>query len=328
MSEFALIEQFCLGIGREHPLTKLSVGDDAAIISVPNDKELAVSVDTMVEGVHFYAGTDAGQIAHKLCAVNLSDLASMGATPKWATLALTIPDYNHDWLMAFSKALDQTAKHYGVELIGGDTSRGSLTLSLNIMGLLPKGKALTRASAKVGDDVYVSNTVGDPALALRCIEGDVHIKGMNLEILREQLDRPTPQVELGKGLLNIASACIDVSDGLYGDLMHVANRSGVSIRLDVERLPVSSIYKQYMSLGGNYDLALAGGDDYQLAFSVKRDRRGEIQDLAESSNTKISKIGKVVEKGVVPVNLRFKGQPYQLNEANAYQHFGDQKVVS
>jgi len=323
MAEFSLIERFCLGIGTEHKMTRLGIGDDAAIVAVPDDMELAVSVDTLVEGVHFYPDTDPQHIAHKLFAVNLSDMAAMGARPKWATLSLTLPSNDEAWLTAFSKSLDHIAREYGVQLVGGDTSRGSLALSLNIMGLLPKGKALTRARARPGDDVYVSNSLGDAALALRCIDGKAKLKGMNLEQLRQALDMPEPQVALGRGLLNIANACIDLSDGLVGDLEHIANQSDVTIEIKVERVPLSSEYHQYLSLGGNLDLALSGGDDYQLAFTAVPDRRGEIRELAEQLDIPITKIGKVHKAGSEPIVLSNDGEPYRLGADVGYQHFSD-----
>ena len=326
MAEFSLIDRFCLDVGPNHSATKLSVGDDAAIVSIPSNKELAISVDTMVEGVHFYPGANAGDVAHKLLAVNLSDLAAMGASPKWATLAITLPSYDESWMQLFSDTLRQVAEKYSLQLIGGDTTQGSLTLSLQIMGLLDKGKGLTRSNARVGDDLYVSNTLGDAALALSCIEGQAHIKGMNLDVLRESLDRPVPQVELGKGLLNIADACIDVSDGLISDLGHIAAQSNVSFNIDVEKLPISSIYKQYLGLGGSHDLALNGGDDYQLAFTAKPDRRGEIDDLAKSLDIPISKIGKAIAACEEPIQLHLGDSVYRLSDEKerGYEHFTQQ----
>jgi len=321
LAEFSIIEKYCRDIGVEHNSTKLNIGDDAAIVAIPNDMELAISVDTMVEGVHFYADTSAAYIAHKLAAVNLSDMAAMGAKPKWATLALTLPEQDESWLAEFSSSLDAICKQHGVQLIGGDTSQGSLNLSLHIMGLLPKGKSLTRNNARVGNDVYVSNILGDAALALQCIEGNVEYRGQNLEVLHSALDRPQPQVSLGMGLLNIASSCIDLSDGLVADLTHLATLSEVSIELDVSRVPLSEEYQRYVSSGGNVDLALTGGDDYQLAFTVNPERRGELIALSEELGLRVSKIGHVIDAQSQRIILKDGEQPYELNQTSGYQHF-------
>lgn len=323
MAEFSIIEKYCRGIGVEHKSTKLNIGDDAAIVEIPNDMELAISVDTMVEGVHFYPDTDPAFIAHKLAAVNLSDMAAMGAKPKWATLTLTLPKQDEAWLAAFSTSLDAIAKQHGLQLVGGDTSQGPLNLSLQIMGLLPKGKALTRNNARVGNDVYVSNTLGDAALALQCIEGSIKYRGQNLEVLRNSLERPEPQVQLGLGLLNIARSCIDLSDGVVADLSHLAKLSEVSIELDVDRLPLSPEYQRYINCGGNIDLALSGGDDYQLAFTASPARRGELIELSKSIAVPITKIGSVVDAQNDVIVLMQSGQTYELQKKSGYEHFDE-----
>lgn len=323
MAEFSIIEKYCRDIGVQHKSTKLNIGDDAAIIAIPSDMELAISVDTMVEGVHFYSGTDPAFIAHKLAAVNLSDMAAMGAKPKWATLTLTLPNQDETWLATFSSSLDAISKQYDVQLIGGDTSQGPLNLSLQIMGLLPKGKALTRDNARVGNDVYVSSTLGDAALALQCIEGSIKYRGQDLDRLRNALERPEPQVQLGLGLLNIARSCIDLSDGLVADLSHLAKLSEVSIELDVERLPLSPEYQRYVTFGGNIDLALTGGDDYQLAFTATPARRGELIELSKSVGVPITKIGSVVDAQNEVIKLMQGGNTYQIKNQSGYEHFGE-----
>ena len=321
MQEFSLIERFCQNIGWRHSSTKIGVGDDAAVLQIPADMALAVSVDTMVEGVHFYPQANPAHLAHKLLAVNLSDMAAMGAQPKWATLALTLPTKDEVWLAAFSDALDKISKQYKVELIGGDTSQGPLVLSMQIMGLLPRGKVLTRGNARVGDDVYVSGTMGDAALALAGIQHRTKLSGLNLDQLRQALDRPTPQVELGTGLLNIANSCIDTSDGLVADLSHIATQSGVSIMLELERMPLSTGYKQYLKLGGDLEYAVSGGEDYQLAFTVFEDRRGEVIELARQLGIRLTKIGSVAHENEQPVMLQLNQKPYSLENNAGYQHF-------
>ena len=334
MAEFSIIDQFCTGIGSAHSATDIAVGDDAAVINIPNDMRMAISVDTMVAGVHFYPDAAPETIAHKLLAVNLSDMAAMGALPKWATMTLTAPDVDTDWLAAFSNSLDSLAKHYNVQLIGGDTTQGQLNLSMQIMGLLPKSKALTRNGAKIGDDVYVSNTIGDAALALRCLQLEKHVsekpienqkafKGLLKPNLLRFLEQPNPQLELGVQLLNVANSCIDVSDGLLADLSHIAQKSAVSIEIDVAKLPLSTVYQDYIAQGGNPDLALTGGDDYQLAFSAPIETRDAITRISGELNIPITRIGCVTKRNADDslLSLRSNGGAYQLSSNAGYQHF-------
>lgn len=321
MAEFSIIEEFCHGIGPAHVETKLGVGDDAAIVSIPTGMEMAVSVDTMVVDVHFYADASPESIAHKLLAVNLSDMAAMGAIPKWATLAVSIPNFDRAWLRAFSDSLKSVANHYGVQIIGGDTTQGPLNLSINIMGLLPKGKALCRHGARVGDDVYVSHVVGDAALGLLCVQDKLPLKLAYQEALIKALEQPVPRVELGKRLLTIASACLDVSDGLIGDLAHICERSAVSIELDVDRTPLSNAYQAYLQQGGSLDLALNGGDDYELAFTANGSQRNAIAVLAQELGIALTRIGCVTTKSDSNVSLFKNGQAFELSSAQGFEHF-------
>ena len=321
MAEFSIIERFCKNLGASHSETRLAVGDDAAVIAIPENMELAISADTMVEGVHFFADTDPALLAHKILAVNLSDMAAMGAEPKWATLALTLPDLNEQWIKQFSDSLNSLAGAYGVQIIGGDTTQGPLNLCINIMGLLPKSKSLTRANAKVGDHLYVSNHLGDTALALNCLDQGLQFKGMDLELLRKSLDTPIPQVDLGQNLLDIASACLDISDGLIADLGHIAKQSRVSFEIDIEQLPLSDQYRQYVCEGGNVDLALSGGDDYQLAFTVSPNSHEQINSLSEKLDTRLSRIGRVIDANDNAVSLFVDGKPYTLKNKSGYEHF-------
>lgn len=321
MAEFSIIEEFCHGIGPNHAETVLSVGDDAAIVSIPQGMELAISVDTMVADVHFYADADPASIAHKLFAVNLSDMAAMGAIPKWATLTLSIPSLDRIWLKSFSDSLKAIASDYQVQVIGGDTTQGPLNLSINIMGLLPKGKALCRKGACSGDDVYVSHSIGDAALGLLCIQGKLVLPDEHQQFLIKALERPEPRVKLGQSLLNVASACLDVSDGLIGDLTHICESSGVSIELDVDSIPISPAYQAYMDNDGHMDFALNGGDDYELAFTVSADRRHEIALLSKNLAIDLIRIGRVTKKKDVSVSLLSNGMPYKLSSSLSFEHF-------
>ncbi|MEM7361242.1 MAG: thiamine-phosphate kinase [Pseudomonadota bacterium] len=327
MTEFSLIERYCQGIGVTHSSTRLGVGDDAAILRVPDGMELVVSVDSMVEGVHFFPEVDAAKLASKLAAVNLSDMAAMGAEPKWATLALCLPQLDDDWLSGFSAALDTISKRYGLQLIGGDTTQGPLTLTMQIMGLVEAGTALCRDSAKPGDDVYVSQSLGDAALALAALQGKVVLPDADLAQVLRRLETPTPQVELGLALRGLASSCIDISDGLVAELGHVARGSNVAIEIDLEGVPLSSSYRTYLDNGGSYILALTGGDDYQLLFTAPQEKRAEINQVGKHLNLALSKIGQVNEldshsdKPIDAVMLRYKDKAFELQDNSGYQHF-------
>lgn len=321
MAEFSIIDEFCHGLGPNHQDTILGVGDDAAIISVPADMELAISVDTMVAGVHFYPDASPESLAHKLLAVNLSDMAAMGAIPKWATLSLTIPDVNRAWLSSFSNALRQNSILHGVQVVGGDTTQGPLSLSINIMGLLPKGKALCRHGAELQDDVYVSHYLGDAALGLLCVQNKLDLGVTFNNELIAALERPIPRVALGQSLLPLASSCLDVSDGLVGDLEHICERSDVSVTLEVDKIPLSNAYKQYVKQGGDLNLALNGGDDYELAFTANAAHRKEIQNLAANLGLTLSRIGQVALKAEQKVSLIKNGHPYKLEDSNSFEHF-------
>ena len=321
MTEFSIIEEFCQGIGPEHANTVLSVGDDAAIVSVPKAMELAISVDTMVAGVHFYEDAKPEFIAHKLLAVNLSDMAAMGANPKWATLTLSIPSADRSWLSAFSDSLKQICTQFGVQIIGGDTTQGPLNLSINIMGLLPKGNALCRHGAVLGDDVYVSHTLGDAALGLLCVQGKLSLEKTHQQALITALELPVPRVDLGQRLLGIANACLDVSDGLMGDLAHICERSKVSIELDINAIPISHAYQAYINQGGNLGLALDGGDDYELAFTANINSRAEIDAISNELGIRLSRIGRVTAPSNVKVAAFDQGAPYELSTTDSFQHF-------
>lgn len=319
MAEFSIIEEFCRGIGPDQPETILSVGDDAAIVTVPNGMELTVSVDTMVSGVHFFADVSPAKLAHKILAVNLSDMAAMGAEPKWATMALCIPSTNYHWLKSFSHSLKSVADRFQVQIIGGDTTQGPLTLSITIMGLLPQSKALYRSGAEVGDDVYVSHYLGDAALGLAIIQGKASLEEGHRTTSIAALEMPEPRVSLGQALLEVASSCVDVSDGFVGDLAHICEQSGVSIEIDASVIPLSAAYKAFLAAGGSLDFALNGGDDYELAFTAKPALRDKIARIALDLGVRLTKVGVVLPSEDLAVRVICDGVNYLL--PNSYQHF-------
>lgn len=265
LSEFSLIERFFAQTPARNPATRLGIGDDCALLSVSNGYQLAVTTDTMVENVHFFAGAEPEALGHKLLAVNLSDLASMGAQPIAVTLALTLPDADETWLSAFSRGFLALAEQHQVDLIGGDTTKGPLTLTVQALGLVQPDRALRRNGAQPGDLIYLSGNLGDAGLGLKICQGYVcH----NPELPLQRFHRPAPRVETGLALVGIASACIDLSDGLTGDLGHILRQSGVGARVDWLALPFSDAVRSYVDGTGDWLMPLSAGDDYELCFTV------------------------------------------------------------
>jgi thiamine-monophosphate kinase len=269
LSEFGLIERFFCQQSVKNTSTQLGIGDDCALLTIPVGFELAITTDTMVENIHFFAGTDPEQLGRKLLAVNLSDLASMGAKPMSVTLALTLPNINESWLSAFSTGfLSLAAKHH-VDLIGGDTTSGPLTLTVQALGLVPQGKALKRTAAKPGDFIYVTGSLGDAGLGLKIIQGYSCNQSDNA---LKRFHTPNPQVEAGQALIGIANACIDISDGLAGDLGHILKKSQVGACIDWESLPLSEAVQTYIADTNDWRLPLTAGDDYELCFTVSPEK--------------------------------------------------------
>jgi len=264
LAEFNLIKQFFTRPAKRGS-TQLSVGDDCALLAVPEGFELAITVDTMVEGVHFFADVDPKHLGHKLLAVNLSDLASMGAEPVAVTLALTMPKVDALWLDGFARGLFALADKYTVDLIGGDTTSGPLTLTIQAMGLVPKQQALRRSAAKVGDLIYVTGCMGDAGLGLKIKQGYVGDNGLQA---LERFNTPEPRVNEGLAIRSVANACVDVSDGLAADLGHILEKSSVGARLDYQKIPVSDAVMAYRDDTRDWRMPLIAGDDYELCFTV------------------------------------------------------------
>ncbi|MFA6051615.1 MAG: thiamine-phosphate kinase [Methylobacter sp.] len=273
LSEFGLIQRFFTRQRVKNPTTCLGIGDDCALMSIPDCYELAVTTDTMVENVHFFAGAAPELLGHKLLAVNLSDLASMGAIPVSVTLALTLPRVDENWLTAFAKGFLALAERYSVDLIGGDTTSGPLTLTVQAMGLVPKGRALMRSTAKPGDFIYMTGFLGDAGLGLKIKQGYICA---NSDAALKRFNRPDPQIEAGLALRGIAHACIDLSDGLAGDLGHILEQSRVGACLDWEALPLSESVLAYINDTGDWSMPLVAGDDYELCFTVSPEQVGRL----------------------------------------------------
>ncbi len=264
ISEFSLIDRF-FKRQTTNPSVAQGIGDDCALLSMPNGYELAITTDTMVENVHFFAGCAPYQLGHKLLAVNLSDLASMGAKPLAVTLALTLSNVDKNWLQAFADGFFALADRYSADLIGGDTTSGPLTLTVTALGLVPTGQALRRSTAKPGDIICVTGHLGDAGLGLKINQG-YDCKQPDAALNR--FNQPEPQVVFGQALIGIANACIDISDGLVGDLGHILEQSRVGACLDWEALPLSTEVLAYIENTGDWAMPLTAGDDYELCFTV------------------------------------------------------------
>ena len=297
MGEFDLIARYF-----ERPVRHavLGVGDDCALLAPTPGMQLAVSSDMRVEGRHFFAGTDPERLGHKALAVNLSDLAACGARPLACTLALALPHINAAWLDPFARGLLALADAHGCELVGGDTTQGPLNICITVLGEVPAGQALLRSGAQVGDDIYASGTLGDARLALQALQGHLTLAPAALAAARQRLEAPTPRVALGQALRGIAHSAIDVSDGLLGDLGHVLRASGVGACIDLSKtINLIATSAGCISATGPFDTellqqcTLAGGDDYELAFTAPVARRADVAAAAQASATPVARIGRI-----------------------------------
>jgi thiamine-monophosphate kinase len=340
MGEFDLIARY---FTRPAKRAVMGVGDDCALLQPSPGMQLAISSDMMVEGRHFFTDVDAEALGHKALAVNLSDLAACGATPLAFTLALALPKADEAWLQAFSKGMWALADAHQCELIGGDTTRGPLNICITVFGEVPvangKSQALLRSGARTGDDVYVSGTLGDARLALESLRGNL---GGNMELpaevfakARARLERPTPRVALGQALRGIASAAIDISDGLAGDLGHILKASGVDATIDTARaINLLAARARIDWAGGTFKgnkelqtplfYVFSGGDDYELAFTAPRTARSAVEAASLQSQTVVTRIGRIDQVSDKGPRLRLvdaQGQPVE-NTFASFDHFG------
>jgi len=317
LSEFDLISRYFANLTASRGDVLLGIGDDAALLEVPPGMALAVSIDTLVAGVHFFADVSPESLGHKSLAVNLSDLAAMGAEPVWATLALTLPEANPSWLEAFVRGFSRLAAIHGVALVGGDTTRGPLSITVQIHGFVPVGQALRRSGARVGDRIYVTGSLGEAALALKRLQAGAG-EGLSVE-LRQRLEMPQPRIEAGLSLRSLANSAIDLSDGLQADLGHILAASGVGARIRLQQLPLCSTVMDWIAKTGEWDQVLAGGDDYELCFTAAADRHDEIQQLSQKLNLAMSHIGEVESMPGLRV-IKPDGQPW-LATKRGFDHF-------
>lgn len=319
MAEFSLIDRFRQRAGRR-PDVALGIGDDAALIDPPKGQQLVLAVDTLVEGVHFAKGVPASAIGWKALAVNLSDLAAMGAEPAVALLALTLPSDDAGFVEEFAIGFAALADTHRVALVGGDTTRGPLAASVTVMGYVPKGKALTRAGAAAGDDLWVTGTLGDAAGALALWKSGIPM--LRTGVLRERLDRPAPRLGAGLALRGLASACIDVSDGFLADLGHVLAMSGLGADVEVDALPTTpALLEAFPDPVVRRALQLTGGDDYELCFTAPVKHRDAVRAALDAVATPVARVGTLTAGASLRL-FDIDGLPVPVPPRRGYVHFG------
>jgi thiamine-monophosphate kinase len=317
ISEFEIIRKY---FTRPAPSAVLGVGDDCALVAARKGMALALSTDMLLAGRHFLPGTDPLNLGHKALAVNLSDLAAMGADPRWALLAIALPDAKEKWIAAFAKGFFRLARRFGTELIGGDTTKGPLTIAITVIGEVPPKLALRRDAARAGDDVWLSGATGEAALGLAHLQGRVKLKGVAREACLERLHAPEPRLRLGRRLRGLARSAIDVSDGLLADLGHIVKASGVGAELRWEDLPRAEAIAACANEALARDCLLAGGDDYELVFTAPPSKRSEIETAARAAGVPVAVIGATVA-GRSGVRLRdARGKTVSTRRAG-FDHF-------
>ncbi|MEI8324783.1 MAG: thiamine-phosphate kinase [Betaproteobacteria bacterium] len=327
MGEFELIERYFKRPARR---AAMGVGDDCALLAPAPGMQLAVSCDMLVEGRHFLSTVDPVLLGHKALAVNLSDLAACGAKPLAFTLALALPRAEAKWLEPFARGLLALADEHGCELIGGDTTQGPLNICITVFGEVPTGQALLRSGAKPADDLYLSGNVGDARLALEVFRGTVAVSAARFESARARMEQPTPRVALGLALRGLATAAIDVSDGLLGDLGHILKQSGVGASVDtaavVSRVAVRAALASTPDLPSTaitaaqwLEWALAGGDDYELLFTAPASQRAAVLAASNASQTPVTRIGRIeAEPGLRLLDGQGQSVP---NRYTSFDHF-------
>ena len=311
-SEFEIIERYFKKKMRQ---TALGIGDDAAMINVQKNYQLAISSDMLVENTHFLKNTNPSHLGWKSLAVNLSDIAAMGATPKWATLSISLPKINHAWLKKFSEGFFKCADKFGIDLIGGDTTKGSLSISITIMGEIKKNTSLLRSGAKINDDIWVTGQLGLAAMGLANLQGKLKLPPrIKIKCIRA-LETPSPKTSLSAYLPRYANSCIDISDGLMQDLRHILKASKVGATLLLNHIPC----EKFIQASKQYQFVLNGGDDYELLFTAAKKNRSHIKKIAKRTNTPVSVIGSITENQVLQI-LNEQGKSIKFNP-KGFDHF-------
>jgi thiamine-monophosphate kinase len=318
MKEFELIKHFFTKQKVKRKDVVHGIGDDCAVLAPILNQNIVVTTDTLVAGVHFPFETSPRAIGHKAVAVNLSDIAAMGAKPSWLSLAITLPDIDEAWLLEFCEGVFELCDFYNVELIGGDTTQGPLSITITAQGLTPEGSYLSRSGAKSGEWLYVTGELGDAALALQQITGKVDLEPQFIDVIRNKLDYPKPRVLAGQTLRQYASSAIDLSDGLISDLGHICQASNVGANVVLDALPLSTIMRDSLLADDAITLALSGGDDYELLFTVSEDNKVGMETAMLHAGTPVTCIGQLNASHTISTTLNNK--PIPINTAG-FEHF-------
>ena len=318
--EFDLIRDFFRDATAQRDDVVLGIGDDCALLEAPVGKQLAVSMDTLVVGRHFVADVDPELLGHKALAVNLSDLAAMGATPAWVTLSLTLPDADAEWVKRFMMGFAALAKRYQLTLIGGDTTRGPLAITVQVHGFVDPEKSLRRDAAKIGDLIYVTGQLGDAGLALMAQQG-LYVKQGSLASLKQRLDRPEPRIELGRAATTHSRCAIDLSDGLGSDLGHICEESNVGALIYLDKLPMSDAVAEYVAESGDWSLPLSAGDDYELCMTVPAQHQAAFEAAMQQQEVPVTWIG-MIEQGE-QVRAMSPNGDVDAYVARGYDHFAN-----
>lgn len=319
MKEFDIIDNYFLSRSFQRKDVQIGIGDDCAVTTVPEGQQLVTTTDTLLEGVHFPVATSGRAVAHKAVAVNLSDLASMGAEPAWISLSLSLPEVDKAWLNDFSTCLQELTEYYSVQLIGGDTVQGPLAVTITAQGFVPTGQALTRSRAKPGDWIYVTGTLGDAGLGLKLSQDDAAIDNQHKSFLLDRFNFPTPRLLVGTTLRRIAHSCIDVSDGVLSDLKHILYASQCGATLQLEKLPISEAMKESVSQEEAIEYALTAGDDYELLFTLSEEQKGNVEVALANCNVSATCIGQITGNAE-KLELKLGEKQYVLS-ADGFQHF-------
>ncbi len=320
MKEFDLINRYFSQQAAKRKDVVLGIGDDCALLAPAENQHIAVTTDTLVSGVHFPENTSPRAIGHKAVAVNLSDLAAVGAEPTWISLALTLPSVDEEWISEFSMGVFELCEYYNVQLVGGDTTQGPLSITITAQGIVPKDKFLRRSGAKAGDWLYVTGELGDAALALQNVQGKVGLAESVKGQVFEQLDYPKPRVLAGQALRDYATSAIDISDGLLADLAHICKASEVGAKVILENIPVSAAMLETLGREKAIELAVSGGDDYELLFSVSEDNKVGMETALSNLGIPHTCIGQLNRQETITTVL--DGEKVILND-QGFEHFAE-----
>ncbi len=316
--EIDLVDKYFKRLEEQPEDVVTGIGDDCAVVKIPEGEQLVVSTDSLLKDVHFPGETAAEDVGYKSLAVSLSDLASMGAKPAFATLNLTVPKIDNSWLESFSSGFFELAEKFNVSLIGGDTVRGPLNIGVTVYGFAKSSECVYRSNAKVGDGIFVTGNLGDAALGLLYTQQGLGLTALEFEYLKSRINRPSPRVEAGLALRSRASSAIDVSDGLISDLSRILEASGVGAEIQLEQIPISATYWKVLKTVG-WDYALAYGDDYELCFTLPVNEQEKVRNLMLDIGVSIHQIGKIKNQTGLSI-LDMEGKKYQPNLAG-YSHF-------